>query len=90
MIFSKYLGTKREKGVSLVFVLLNFNKKLTNNQTKQSIDKAHTSIDFKVRHLMISHIKGAFEIFDGNIYTNWKDFITIETDFQINHDVKTK
>lgn len=52
-------------------------------QTKWSIDQAHTEIAFKVRHLMISHVKGSFKTFDGNIYTNGKDFRTAEIDIWI-------
>lgn len=52
-------------------------------QTKWSIDQAHTEISFKVRHLMISHVKGSFKTFDGNIYTNGKDFKTAEIDIWI-------
>jgi len=54
-----------------------------NNQTKWSIDPAHSEIAFKVRHLMISHVKGAFKVFDASIYTNAKDFTTAEIDLWI-------
>ena len=32
------------------------------NQTKWSIDNAHSEISFKVRHLMIAHVKGSFKL----------------------------
>ena len=54
-----------------------------NNQIKWSIDQAHTEIGFKVRHLMISNVKGIFKIFDGSIYTTGKDFTKVEIDFWI-------
>lgn len=54
-----------------------------NNQIKWSIDQAHTEIGFKVRHLMISNVKGIFKIFDGSIYTIGKDFTRVEIDFWI-------
>ena len=54
-----------------------------NNQIKWSIDQAHTEIGFKVRHLMISNVKGTFKTFDGSIYTIGKDFTRIEVDFWI-------
>ncbi len=54
-----------------------------NTQTKWTIDLAHSEIAFKVRHLMIAHVKGAFKIFDANIYTTDKDFTTAEIDLWI-------
>jgi polyisoprenoid-binding protein YceI len=45
-------------------------------QTKWSLDQAHSEIAFKVRHLMIAHVKGAFKAFDASIYTIAKDFKT--------------
>lgn len=52
-------------------------------QTKWSIDLAHSEITFKVRHLMIAHVKGSFTTFDASIYTNGKDFSTAEIDLWI-------
>lgn len=49
-------------------------------QTKWSIDQAHSTIEFKVKHLMISHVKGSFKKFDASIYTYNKDFTTAEID----------
>ena len=53
------------------------------NQTKWSIDPAHSEIDFKVRHLMISGVRGSFKKFDASIYTTDKDFTTAEIDVWI-------
>lgn len=52
-------------------------------KTKWSIDKMHSEIEFKVRHLMISHTKGNFKNFDASIYTTNKDFTTAEIDVWI-------
>jgi len=52
-------------------------------QTKWAIDPAHSEIGFKVRHLMISHVKGEFKTFDANICTKGKDFRTSEVDLWI-------
>jgi polyisoprenoid-binding protein YceI len=52
-------------------------------QTKWSIDQAHSEISFKVRHLMIAHVKGTFKNFDASIYTTDKDFSTAEIDLWI-------
>jgi polyisoprenoid-binding protein YceI len=56
---------------------------LVTTQTRWSIDKAHSEIDFKVRHLMISYVKGTFKTFDASIYTCSNDFITAEIDLWI-------
>lgn len=53
------------------------------NQTKWTIDQAHSEIGFKARHLMITHTKGTFKKFDANIYTTGKDFQTAEVDVWI-------
>ena len=53
------------------------------NQTKWSIDQAHSDITFKVRHLMIANVKGSFKIFDASIYTSDKDFTTAQIDIWI-------
>jgi polyisoprenoid-binding protein YceI len=53
------------------------------NQTKWSIDKSHSEIAFKIRHLMIAHVKGIFKTFDASIYTTDKDFTTAEIDLWI-------
>ena len=56
---------------------------LVTTQTRWSIDQAHCEIAFKVRHLMIAHVKGTFKIFDASIYTNSTDFLTTEVDLWI-------
>ena len=53
------------------------------NETKWSIDLSHSEIEFKVRHLMIAHVKGSFKNFDASIYTTGKDFKTAEIDLWI-------
>lgn len=55
----------------------------TDTKTKWSVDQAHSEISFKVRHLMISHVKGTFKTFDASIYTIGKDFLTAEVDLWI-------
>jgi polyisoprenoid-binding protein YceI len=51
---------------------------------KWSIDPTHTEIGFKVKHLMITNVKGTFKEFDGSIYTTDENFMTSEIDFWIN------
>ncbi len=53
------------------------------NQTKWTIDTAHSDIAFKIRHLMIAHVKGSFKTFDASIYTSDKDFSTAIIDLWI-------
>ncbi len=52
-------------------------------ETKWSIDQAHSTIEFKIRHLMISNVKCSFKTFDASIYTSGKDFTTSEIDLWI-------
>jgi polyisoprenoid-binding protein YceI len=52
-------------------------------KTKWTIDQDHSEISFKVKHLMIAHVKGVFKKFDASIYTNEKDFTTAEIDLWI-------
>jgi len=56
---------------------------LVTTKTKWSIDQVHSEIEFKIRHLMISNVKGSFKTFDANIYTTLKDFSTAEIDLWI-------
>ena len=47
-------------------------------KTKWGLDVAHSEIAFKVKHLMISNVKGTFKEFDASIYTTGEDFMTSE------------
>ena len=48
-----------------------------------AIDTVHSEITFKVRHLMIAHVKGSFKTFDASIHTTGNDFTTAEIDVWI-------
>ena len=37
------------------------------------IDQAHTTVEFKIRHLMVSWVKGVFSDFDGTVDINESD-----------------
>jgi len=52
-------------------------------KTKWALDQSHSEISFKVRHLMIAHVKGTFKTFDASIYTYGDDFKTAEIDLWI-------
>lgn len=56
---------------------------LVTTQTKWSIDRAHSEVAFKIRHLMIAHVKGMFKTFDASIYTTSNDFTTADIDLWI-------
>src|SRR5262249_47305399 len=53
-------------------------------KTKWSIDPAHSEIGFKVKHLMITDVRGVFKDYDASIYTTGEDFMTAEVDFWLN------
>ena len=53
-------------------------------KTKWIIDPAHSEIGFKVRHLMITNVKGTFNEYDASIYTTGDDFMSAEVDFWLN------
>jgi polyisoprenoid-binding protein YceI len=43
-------------------------------KTKWAIDPMHSELTFKVKHLMISNVKGEFRKFDAVVESNGKDF----------------
>lgn len=54
------------------------------DKIKWVIDPSHSEISFKVKHLMITNVKGVFKEFDASIYTTGNDFLTSEVDFWMN------
>lgn len=54
-----------------------------NFTTQWSIDPDHSSIEYKIRHLLISQISGAFKIFNGKMTTNTDNFETAEISLSI-------
>ena len=53
-------------------------------KTKWGIDPTHSEISFKVKHLMITYVKGVFKEFEASVYTTGEDFMTSEIDFWMN------
>jgi polyisoprenoid-binding protein YceI len=51
---------------------------------KWVIDTTHSEIGFKIRHLMITNVKGRFKEFDASIYTTGDNFMSAEIDCWIN------
>jgi polyisoprenoid-binding protein YceI len=53
-------------------------------KVKWILDHAHSEIGFKVKHLMITNVKGEFKEFEASIYTTGENFMTSEIDFWLN------
>ncbi len=53
-------------------------------KTKWAIDPAHSEISFKVKHLMITNVKGIFRDFSASVITNGEDFMTRNIEFTLN------
>ena len=53
-------------------------------KTKWGIDPTHSEIAFKVKHLMITNVKGTFKQFEASIFTTEGNFITSEIGFSLN------
>ena len=48
-----------------------------------TIDRDHSSVGFKIRHLMVSNVKGSFEKFTGTVDLNEKDITKSKVDVSI-------
>jgi len=55
----------------------------SSTRTQWSLDPSHSQIGFKVKHLMVTNIKGVFNEYNGNIYTAGDDFMEAEIDLSI-------
>jgi len=53
-------------------------------KTKWIIDPSHSEVSFKVKHLMISNVKGLFKEFNGSISTSGEDLIGQDIEFSLN------
>ena len=53
-------------------------------KTKWGIDPVHSEISFKIKHLMITNVRGVFKEFEASIYTTGEDFMSVEIDFWLN------
>lgn len=54
--------------------------------TKWAIDPAHSEIQFKVKHLMITNVTGTFTDFEASAETEGSDFGTAKISFQAKAD----
>lgn len=56
----------------------------SNEKIKWAIDKSHSEIGFKVKHLMVANVRGIFKDYGAEITTINMDFKTAEVNFWIN------
>lgn len=56
---------------------------MENNKTKWKIDPAHSEILFKVKHLMITNVKGEFRSFNASVISDGNDFSNAEVNVEI-------
>lgn len=53
------------------------------NQTNWTVDPAHSEILFKVKHLMITNVKGEFRKLQGTVLANSDDFSKASVEIEI-------
>lgn len=58
----------------------------TETLTKWTIDTAHSEINFKVKHLVISTVTGKFKSFDAAVETDNEDFENAKISFEADID----
>lgn len=56
----------------------------SSTKTEWVIDSAHSEIAFKVKHLMISNVKGVFKEFKGGVSTSGDELVASEIEFSLN------
>ena len=55
----------------------------TNSRIKWKIDPTHSEISFKVKHMMITSVRGHFKKFDAIVHTDGIDFSTADVNLWI-------
>lgn len=50
---------------------------------KWALDTAHSEVQFKVKHLVISTVTGTFKVFGGSLESNGDDFEGAKIDFSV-------
>lgn len=56
----------------------------TATRVKWAIDPAHSEIGFKVKHLMITNVKGVFKEYNGTVYADGSDFTNADIEVHTN------
>ena len=54
--------------------------------TKWPIDRTHSEIGFKVKHMMFTNVSGKFDKYEGTVETEENDFTTAKISFEANID----
>src|SRR5580693_192566 len=54
--------------------------------TKWTLDPAHSEVEFKIKHMMISTVSGKFSKFDASVETDGENFTTARVTFTIDVD----
>lgn len=52
-------------------------------KVKWNVDSAHSSLDFSVKHMMISRVKGTFHDFEASIVADPEDLTTADIAFSV-------
>jgi polyisoprenoid-binding protein YceI len=55
-------------------------------KTTWAIDPTHSEVEFKIKHLVISTVKGIFKEFTGSVEVDGEDFSTADFHFEANVD----
>lgn len=58
--------------------------KAETSKTKWVLDPAHSEISFKVKHLMITNVKGEFKEFNASIFSSGGELMTSDIELRIN------
>lgn len=67
----------------LLFFVLILSLGALQAQTKWTFDKAHSKVQFKVTHMVISEVTGQFKSYDGTVETSKDDFTDAKINFTI-------
>jgi polyisoprenoid-binding protein YceI len=52
-------------------------------KSKWNMDPAHSSVDFAIRHMMVSKVKGTFHTFEASIEADVEDLTTADIQFSV-------
>ncbi len=67
-----------------VFVLFLVFSLLANAQTTWKIDRAHSNLDFSVRYMMLSNVRGTYTDFDAELIQHNDDFSGSKVEVSVN------
>lgn len=72
---------RRIFGLFVLFLVFSF---LTNAQTTWKIDRAHSNLDFSVRYMMLSNVRGTYTDFDAVLIQHNDDFSGSKVEVSVN------